>query len=408
MEVLQMNETKETVTVNPEPDTSPPEAQVPATPEPKQKEYVYDRQQKTYFITQNSPQEFQLDHDKIIDIVHAKFKNVIYWCMCYEQGSTYHTHIYILLSKKKRWSSVQRAFPHAHIEATVKGSPEQCRAYIRKEGKFSEEKIETNFPDTFYEEGTIPDFFISADKTEMLLQIENMLDSGMTPSEIMDKSLVFRQYETLIRKQYFAKRFAETPPLRNVKVTWHLGASGSGKSYTYVELCKAYSPELVYYASDFTNACSAMLDTYEAQPYLFIDEVKTDSFKYGYLLQLLQGYRTPIHARYSNVYSLWKEVHITSIYTPRDVYENMVGVGQRSTDSFYQLARRITKYVYHWKTDDGQYHSYEIPASEYISYDDLKRRAEAAQNNGFTPLDANSPFDEPQQEPAQEKLPFDN
>ena len=54
-----------------------------------------------------------------------------------------------------------------------------------------------------------------------------------------------------------------------------------------------------------------MLDTYEVQRVLFIDEVKIDSFKYGDLLQLLQGYRTSIHARYNNVYSLWRKIHIT-------------------------------------------------------------------------------------------------
>lgn len=202
-----MTETKETVTTNPEPDTSPPEVQSPVTAESKQKEYVYDKQQKTFFLTINNPATYGYDKDKIIDIIHSKFKNVIYWCMCAEQGSCYHYHVYILLSKKKRWSSVQRAYPHSHIETTVNGSPEQCRAYIKKEGKFSKEKIETNFPDTFYEEGTIPDFFISADRTEMLLQIEDMLHAGNTPSDILDKSLVFRQYETLIRKQYFAMRF---------------------------------------------------------------------------------------------------------------------------------------------------------------------------------------------------------
>lgn len=378
-------------------DTSPPESPMQATAsDEKVKDYIYDRQSRAFFLTVNNPVEKGLSHDEIINIVHKKFKSVIYWCMCDEQGSTYHTHVFILLSKKKRWSATRRAFlEKAHLEESVKGSPEQCRAYIKKEGKFSKEKKETNFPDTFYEEGVIPDFYVTADKTEMLLQIESMLDSGMTPSEIMDKSLVFRQYETVIRKHYFAKRFNETPPLRDVKVTWHLGASGSGKSYTYVELCNTYSPELVYYASDFSNACSAMLDTYEAQPYLFIDEVKTDSFKYGYLLQLLQGYRTPIHARYSNVYSLWKEVHITSIFTPRDVYEDMVGVGQRSVDSFYQLERRITNYIYHWKTDDGEYHSYEIPASEFISYDDLKRRAEGlTQKNDFQITTEKTPFDD--------------
>ena len=247
---------------------------------------------------------------------------------------------------------------------------------------------------SFYEEGTIPTVFISADKTEMLLQIEDMLDKGMRPDDIMSESIVFRQYESLIRKQFFARRFKETTPIRNVKVTWHLGASGSGKSYTYVKLCEEHSPEEVYYASDFSNACTAMLDTYEAQKVLFIDEVKTDSFKYGYLLQLLQGYRTPIHARYSNVYSLWDEIHITSIYEPHDIYEGMVDISNRNKDSEYQLLRRITSYVYHWKSDDGQYHEYEIPASEYKSYDDLVRRA--TESDGFVSVDENTdmPFND--------------
>lgn len=394
---------KETTDVSP--DTSPPETSKQSA---SSNEKIYDRQSRTFFLTINNPAEKNLLHDDIIDIVHKKFKNVIYWCMCDEQGSTYHTHVFLLLSKKKRWSACRRAFKEkAHLEESVKGSPEQCRAYIKKEGKFSKEKIETNFPDTFYEEGTIPDFYVTPDRTEMLLQIESMLDSGMTPSEIMNKSLVCRQYETLIRKQYFAKRFAETPPLRDIDVIWHLGASGSGKSYSYVKLCEAHA-DLVFYASDFANNCTALLDNYEAEPYLFIDEVKTDSFRYGYLLQLLQGYRTPIHSRYSNVYSLWKQIDITSIFTPREIYEDMVGVGQRSTDSFYQLERRITKYVYHWKTDDGQYHSYEIPASEYISYDDLKKRAKTEQTGGFTPLETASPFDAPEPATVQEKLPFDD
>lgn len=381
------------------------QSEVPAQ-DSKQKEYVYDRQQKAFFLTLNNPETYGYDHDKIMDIVHAKFKNVIYWCMCDEQGTTYHTHLYVLLSKKKRFSSVCRAFPHAHIESSVKGSPEQCRSYIKKDGAYSKEKIETNFPDTFYEEGKIPDFFVSADKTEMLLQIESMLDSGMTPSEIMDKSLVFRQYEALIRKQYFSKRFNETPPLRDVEIIWHLGASGSGKTYSYVKLCEEHGADAVFYASDFSNNCTALLDNYEAQPYLYIDEVKPESFRYGYILQLLQGYRTQIHARYNNVYSLWKQIDISSIFEPSDIYKGMVDIQDRSKDSLYQLTRRITKYVYHWKTEDGKYHTYEIPASEFITYDDLKNRAEATQHDGFIPLDAPSPFEE--HEPTQEKLPFED
>ena len=363
---------------------------IPATkPPPK-----YDKQTKAFFITINNPIEHGFSHEQIINIMHTKFKNLVYWCMCDEEGSCYHTHVYILLEKKKRWSAVQKAFSHCHIEAETKGTPQECRAYIRKEGDKYSEKAETNYPDTFYEEGNIPKYIFTNDKVYMLQQIEGLLDQGMTPEQIMQESIVFRQYETLIRKQFFSKRMAETPPLRDVKVIWHLGASGSGKSYTYTKLCAEHGQEEVFYASDYANNCTALLDGYEAQKYLFIDEVKQDSFRYGYLLQLLQGYRTQIHARYNNVYSLWIQIDITSIFTPDEIYEEMVSISNRGVDSKQQLLRRITDYCYHWKDDDGNYHTYEIPASEYKSYEDIKNKALGISNdNGFIEVDSDDvPF----------------
>lgn len=313
--------------------------------------------------------------------------------MCDEEGSCYHTHVYILLDKKKRWSAVQKAFSHCHIEAETKGTPQECRAYIRKEGDKYSEKAETNYPDTFYEEGSIPKYIFTNDKVYMLQQIEGLLDQGMTPEQIMQESIVFRQYETIIRKQFFSKRMADTPPLRDIKVIWHLGASGSGKSYTYTKLCAEHGQDEVFYASDYANNCTALLDGYEAQKYLFIDEVKQDSFRYGYLLQLLQGYRTQIHARYNNVYSLWIQIDITSIYTPDEIYEEMVSISNRGVDSKQQLLRRITDYCYHWKDDEGNYHTYEIPASEYKSYEDIKNKALGKSNdNGFIEVDKDVPF----------------
>ena len=76
----------------------------------KDTKYIYDKQQKAFFLTIQNPSDYGLTHDEIIDIIHKKFKNVIYWCMCDEKGSTYHTHVYILLAKKKRWSAVVNAF----------------------------------------------------------------------------------------------------------------------------------------------------------------------------------------------------------------------------------------------------------------------------------------------------------
>lgn len=381
-------------------------SETPDNAKAEKTKYVYDRQMKSFFLTLNNPENYGYSHDAIIDIIHSKFKHVTYWCMCDEKGTCFHTHVYILLDKKKRWSSVQNAFAHCHLEVDTKGSPQQCRAYIRKEGKKYLEKAETNYCDTFYEEGSIPDFFLSNDRVEMLQQIHCMIENGEKPEQIFEKSLVFRQYESIIRKQFFAKRFSETPPIRDVTVIWHLGFSGSGKSYSYVKLCEQYGASDVFYASDFTNSCSALLDEYSGEPYLFIDEVKLDSFKYGYLLQLLQGYRTPIHARYSNVYSLWKQVDITSIFTPSDIYEGMVDAFHRSTDSKYQLLRRITAYVYHWKDDSGNFHTYELPSTEFISFEDIKEKAMGIPAD-FAPVnDADTPFNsEPDNSHKQEKPP---
>ena len=172
---------------------------VPATkPPPK-----YDKQTKAFFITINNPIEHGFSHEQIINIMHTKFKNLVYWCMCDEEGSCYHTHVYILLEKKKRWSAVQKAFSHCHIEAETKGTPQECRAYIRKEGDKYSEKAETNYPDTFYEEGNIPKYIFTNDKVYMLQQIEGLLDQGMTPEQIMQESIVFRQYERLSENSSF-------------------------------------------------------------------------------------------------------------------------------------------------------------------------------------------------------------
>ena len=251
----------------------------------------YDKQMKAFMLTQNNPEKYGLDAEKIKELVHTTFRknNLIYWCMVEEQGSCRHYHIYCLIGKKKRWSAVAHKFPHAHLETEVKGSPQQCRSYLLKEGDKNKDKAETQIEGSFYEEGELPSYFVSADRIEMLQQIEEQLDQGMRPEDIMAQSIVFRQYESLIRKQFFARRFKETPPLRNVKVTWRMGPSGSGKSYSYVKLCETYSPEEVYYASDFANACTGMLDTYASERILFIDEVKKNSFTYGYLLQLDRG-----------------------------------------------------------------------------------------------------------------------
>lgn len=368
---------------------------MPESPEKgaDQKKSGYDKQRDQFLICLNNPLDYGYTHEAIKQIIRQKFKHVVYYCMADEiaETGTPHIHLYILLAKKKRWSAVQNALPHSHIEPEVRGTPQQVVNYIKKEGH--SDKQHTQVKDSFEQWGELPAVLPTANKNEILLQIESLISEDLRPEEIMSRSILFRQYENIIRKSFFARRYTNTPPKRDIRVYWHVGASGSGKSYTYVKLCEQYGEEDVFIATDYTNGCSALLDNYQAERILFLDELKPYSIKYGTLLLLLDNYKIQLHSRYSNVYSLYEEVHITSIYTPDEIYGYIVERQNQEVDSLYQLMRRITKIIFHFKDKKG-YHTFEISPDEFNTHTDLQKKAQQ-KNDGFKPLNEPSPFDEP-------------
>lgn len=355
-------------------------------------------QYKSFLITINNPEEKGLTHDAIKNIINDKFKHVLYYCLADEIGNegTYHTHIYITMSMKKRFQSVINAFKkNAHIDV-ARGTAQECVEYVGKTGKWKEsEKGTTSVEGTFEEYGNIPDENMpnANNKTDMLENINRMLLEGLTPNEILSKHIAYRVYENVIKSQYFMLKSEGIPPIRDVSVNWHIGKTGSGKSYIYVKLCEEHGEDNVYLGSDYTNRCSALFDNYTGQEIIILDEVKPNSFDYGYLLKLLDKYKIDIHARYKNVRSIWSEVHITSVYSPDEIYEAMIQGGNKKVDTLTQLLRRITTYVYHWKDKSG-YHEFRLPADEYKGKYDLEERATKSKNE-FKPVKEsdNVPFD---------------
>ena len=107
---------------------------------------------RKFQLTFNNPQEHDYDHESIRCILQ-EISGIVYWCMCDEEGSTYHTHLYVAFENAKEFSMMQRRFYGAHIEA-ARGTHRENRDYIRKEGKWREsDKSETNKPETFEESG---------------------------------------------------------------------------------------------------------------------------------------------------------------------------------------------------------------------------------------------------------------
>jgi len=74
-----------------------------------------DTQSRKWQITINNPQEKELNHKKIKEIL-SEFKSLRYYCMADEMGETYHTHIFVALNSPGRFSTIKNRFEEAHIE----------------------------------------------------------------------------------------------------------------------------------------------------------------------------------------------------------------------------------------------------------------------------------------------------
>lgn len=279
----------------------------------------------------------------------------------YEIGDngTHHCHMVLEDKAQARASAIMKVFPTIHIELT-RGKKKDVTAYVEKIGKFEEKNHTIVVPARY--SGDIEG---KQGKRSDLADIQDMLEAGLTPEDIMSSNLAYRRYSKMIKEHFFRLRFEQTPIVKkNLKVYWHTGASGSGKSFYQTQLIENYGRQNVYVVTDYSNGG---FDLYQAEPILFLDEFK-GNLRFSVFLGLLDIYPNQVHARYANTYALWNTVHITSIYLPNTAYYEMVPSEYRSIDDIEQLYRRITQLVYHFKTDDGQYKQLLFDRSYYEIY----------------------------------------
>lgn len=343
---------------------------------------------RSWFCVLNNPQNLFGEGKTPEEMVEAAIN---LWCdgkphrtcaINYEVGDSGTPHMHMVLEDpaKARFSALQKLFPSIHIEPT-RGNKEQAEDYINKRGQFSEKSHTVIVPAVY--RGQIK----AAQGTRNdLAVIEELLEQGMRPNDIMDISLNYRKHEPLIKKAYFRKRDRETPIMRGVAVYWHVGDSGTGKSYTYTQLAKAHGVDNIYFMTDYENGG---FDMYQGETILIMDEFK-GNIRFQQLLNYLDGYKMQVHCRYANVNALWTEVHITSIYPPEEAYRFMVDKESQHRDTVKQLLRRIRKIVYHY-TENGIYKQYEMDSKDYTDYAHLKEKA-LEDKGGFISLDDSEPL----------------
>lgn len=332
-----------------------------------------------------------------------KGKTGVYYCFSLEIGKegTLHIHIFFWFENPRFGNSIKKFFPTAHIDY-CNGSSSSVRDYVFKTGKWEgDEKEDTRIDGLQYENGELPEEKGQGERTDLEM-IKDLIDSGLSPQQILDSDPNRYRLEGYIRKMYFDKRKKETPLKRDVEVTIHTGVAGSGKSNVLTTL----DENQMFIATDYS---SALFDNFCGEEILFLDEFR-GQIPYNQLLIMLDGYKVPIHARYANVLSVWNSVHITSVIPIEEWYHN-----DNIRDTFEQLKRRISYITYHYMTyknavitdkmlflknhnkSEIEYHEYTIRAEQYTSYEELEREALNAANIilKYNPdVENNSPFDD--------------
>lgn len=304
--------------------------------------------------------------------------------VCVSASGCYHAHG-ALYGNLTTLGNVSKIMYDSHVEPQLSGKKE-LKSYLLKEPPYDEKGEQV-----LYTEG-LDNIQDSKGRRSDIESIEELLEKGLTPTEIMEEHFAYRKYEKMIKSAFVDKRIKETPLIKEMYNEWHVGASGSGKTYYYYQLCEMYAPESIYLATDFESGGFDFYIEQGAPPILFMDEFK-GNMRFSQLLTILDKYsRTQTHCRYSNTYNLWTRCIITSIFPPDEVYSMMVEEGRKSRDKIDQLLRRLDVIVYHY-VENGEYKTFSIPASEYICYADLKQRA-FSDKDGFVRIDNQEvPFD---------------
>ena len=316
---------------------------------------------RSWFCVLNNPQEvYQGEPNEIAEKVleewvtdHPTRTGAVAYCI--SADGLNHLHMVLEDTHMSRFSALKKTYPKAHLEPT-KGNKEQAEDYINKRGKFKESGEKVTYIARY---GEIKG---SQGKRRDLDIIEELLYQGLTPNEILDISFHYRKYEKPIREHYFRKRYKETPVIRKIDVNWHVGQSGTGKSYEYAKLVEQHGEDNVYLVSEYDYG----FDKYNGEPILFMDEYR-GQLKYNQMLSILDERKSQVRCRYINCVALWTEVHITSILPPERVYEKMVSEN-KSLDTIDQLKRRIDFVIYHYKNDDD-YKQLKLQMAAYKDYD---------------------------------------
>lgn len=288
-------------------------------------------------ITINAPLKNGYDHEKIISIIRNNFKTILYFCMADEEGSCFHTHIFVVFSSRVRFSMIKRYFPEAHIEK-CRGTVSDNVNYIKKSGKWEldEDKQEKKIEGTFEEYGSQPPD--TRGKRSDMSELYQMVMDNMTNAEIIANNQDYiLQIDKLdkVRTTILTEKFKETVRL-DLEVIYISGATGTGKTREVFEK-NGYAN--VYRVTDYLHP----FDGYNCQAVICFDEFRS-SLKLKDMLLYCDIYPLELPSRFTNKFACYNKVYIISNWELERQYYEMQREDKESWEAFLRRIHKVIVY----------------------------------------------------------------
>lgn len=295
-----------------------------------------EKRSRKWQITINNPSYKGLSHDLLKEKL-ALFKSMVYWCMCDEIGenNTYHTHIYLALSNATRFSTLRSRFNGSHFEI-ARGTSQENRDYIKKEGKYlKDKKKETNLENTFEEYGQMP--IERRGERNDLSDLQDMISQGMTNYEIINECPIYSFHIDKIeriRQTFLEEKYKKE--FRKIETLYVFGKTGTGKTRNVME---KYGYANVFRITDYLHP----FDNYRGQDVIIFEEFRS-SLKIQDMLNYLDGYPLELPCRYSNKVACYTKVFIISNIDIKNQYESVQFEYEETWKAFIRRINKIKIY----------------------------------------------------------------
>jgi len=270
------------------------------------------KQVRRVMVTINNPMAKGLTHD-IIKSKIGELKSTVYYALSEEIGAegTPHFHLALFFKSPVRWQTIQKKFEGGHIDV-LRGSPQEIRDYIAKEGKWlNSEKHSTLI--SFEEEGSLPK---QGARSDIHLLYQKIKD-GESNYDILESNPSYLRLINYIDKVRETVTKEEVKNcFRCLKIHYVFGDSNLGKTKMVYD---RHGYDAVYRVTNYNGRGS--FDGYANQQILCLDSYAS-GFPIRDLLSYLDGYPLELPCRYANKWAAYDTVYILSTSPLSDQYRD--------------------------------------------------------------------------------------